>query len=177
MTAAREDWSVYRLPLDAAKKGRLSGGEWWDGSTGWFRDRQSPIDHRRGSLRKRRGGLFGWTLQPFGSAGFGRVHRRADNRYQLTGGFFLPIDIGLGPTPTISYSLTPSTDIAPFPEPTPTYRIPESRSDGSIYNVTCQPHLTWAGKGTSDQVWTYNFNPESNSTDFFPRFLQARSIT
>ncbi len=102
--------------------------------------------------------------------GFGHVHRRHDGRWQMTAMFNNPFSAA---TPTLTYSLTPGTSLAQFPTPTDVYTAPES---GSIYNATAQPGVTWSGKAPDDQVWSYNYNPAADNTEFFPRLLKVTGL-
>lgn len=175
------DRSVYRLPRARAKAGHVTGGEWWDGNAGWFRDRQHPLEHAHaGGRLQRRGGVWGTDIAggPGSNAPVGgSVHRRADGTYQYSALFGFPFDIGL----QLGYAKTPSTDIAPFPQYTTVFEIPDD--EFFSYAAVWHPQMTWSGMGPNDQVWSYCMGGsgimggDSNiDTSGFPRFAKVYGI-
>lgn len=178
------DRCVYRLDRTRAKNGHIHGGEWWDGNTGWWRDRQHPIaTHMKGEmLRKRIGGAFGFRQfgGPNGNASIaGTAHRRAtDGKWQFTAVFSVPLE-GEAPV-TIADAMTPGSELVPFP--TFTKRVELDPEDYFVYAAASHPQLTWAGKGPNDQAWSHASNStfetgvESISNYGFPRFYRVTSV-
>lgn len=151
--------------------------EWWTGRS-WRRDRLAvtkAVGLGVGGRRRARGNLHPALTREIG--GQGQVIRRStDSKFQL-----VVLDESLFRLPPFEmrYALTPSTTPGTFGPFTSKFTVPEGQS--FVYGCNAHPQLTWSGKGSNDQVWTYASNWDDASRtwepSYFTKFVKALSVT
>lgn len=183
---SRKPTSIYRLPVaqfdDATD---WTGGEWWTG-TGWSTDKPGFMTTLPPAIigrKKPRGGTYDFALAADEGVNEGTIHRRSDNKWQLTGLFDAPWTwdpvVQLGTRPYhVGCAVTAGTTIGSKFQDYVNYYELSDLEDWAYFGAAI-PWLTWTGQGANDQAWSYNGNQSDNnafSIAYYPKLCKAVSV-